>query len=97
MRKVSQDSSKEKEVKMSPLRKRKFRSELNFPGKDSLLNRTQVVLISGAEREAHIRTEGPGQSVMERQWGRRSWDQGRLPYCFLTLGLVVECFFNFSF
>ena len=65
---------------------------MNFPGKDSLLNRIQVVLISGTEREAHIRTEGPGQSVMERQGGRRSWDQGRFPYCFLTLGLVVGCF-----
>lgn len=67
-RKVSQGSSKETEVKMSPLWKRdQFRSEVNFPGKDSLLNRTQLVLISGVEREAHTRTEGPGQSVMERR------------------------------
>lgn len=65
---------------------------MNLPGKDSPLNRTQPGLISGVECEAHIRTEGPGQSVMERQWGRRSRDQGRLPHCLLTLGLVVGCF-----
>ena len=65
---------------------------MNLPGKDSPFNRTQPVLISSIEREAHIRTEGPGQLVMERQGGRRSRDQGRLPYCLLTLGLVVGCF-----
>lgn len=65
---------------------------MNFPGKASLLNRTQVMQISGIEHKGHIRMESPGQSVMERHGGRWSWDQGRLPYCFLTLGLVGECF-----